>query len=287
MIRAIVTDVDGVIVGDKLGFNFPVPNKDVTEAMKHIRKSGLPMVLCTGKGLYPNIQVIKDSYLNNPHITDGGALISDPLEYKTIARYVIDKETVGKVINYSLTHDAYIEIYYDDSYAIQKNQKSEITKIHTDIMRQDPEIVDDLVTFAASKNVIKIICIVDEQALIDIIDPFFEKTKDRISHVWSIHPALLPRKVTIITKNGVSKKHAVEKVIKSLNVSFDEVLGIGDTPGDWKFMQLCKYAGVVSGEESKELENLVKGKSEGSYFIAKSVNENGILDIFRYFNLYK
>ena len=49
MIKAIITDIDGVIVGKKHGVNFPLPNDDVIQKLKNLHKTGFPIVLCTAK----------------------------------------------------------------------------------------------------------------------------------------------------------------------------------------------------------------------------------------------
>lgn len=80
MIKAIITDVDGVIVGDKKGVNFPLPNERVIERLKAIKKSGIPVILCTGKPTYATEDIIRKAELDNPHITDAGAFIYNPLQ---------------------------------------------------------------------------------------------------------------------------------------------------------------------------------------------------------------
>jgi hydroxymethylpyrimidine pyrophosphatase-like HAD family hydrolase len=62
------------------------------------------------------------------------------------------------------------------------------------------------------------------------------------------------------------------------------VLGVGDTTGDWKFMQLCHYAAAM-GNASNELKELVETKGEDNFFIAPHVDNNGILEVFKHFSL--
>jgi len=44
MIKAIILDVDGVIVGEKIGFNSPYPHPDVINRLKKIRQKGISLV---------------------------------------------------------------------------------------------------------------------------------------------------------------------------------------------------------------------------------------------------
>src|SRR5947209_1656529 len=80
MIKAIITDIDGIIIGEKIGFNSPHPHSKVLRALKIIREKGIPICLCSGKPHYAIGEVIKRAELHNPHITDGGAVTIDPID---------------------------------------------------------------------------------------------------------------------------------------------------------------------------------------------------------------
>lgn len=62
------------------------------------------------------------------------------------------------------------------------------------------------------------------------------------------------------------------------------MLGVGDLIMDWEFIKLCKYAAAV-GNATDELKDLVKTREGGNFFIGPSVDENGLLEIFKYFKL--
>ena len=94
---------------------------------------------------------------------------------------------------------------------------------------------------------------------------------------------MLPAQFGVITAHGVSKKHGAEEIIEKLGISFDEVLGIGDSKGDFTFLEPCGYNGVVG--DNKELQELVAKKDKNKIFFAPSVEENGILEVFEHFEL--
>ncbi len=282
MIKAIITDIDGVIVGAKHGINFPLPNNKVIQKLKELHKGGLPIVLCTAKFQCGIQELVKKAELSNPHITDGGALIIDPLDNLIIKKHTVEKQSVEKIISRSIENNIYIEAYGVDDYFIQKDQICEITEQHTPILQQEPKIVDDLLKAMKKIDVIKLITYArnDQDKL--RIESLLEDMEDGIHTIWTMHPTMLPTRLCIITLNGVSKKAAAEEVMEYLKVSPEETLGIGDTLGDWKFMSMCKYAATV-GDESDELKELVKTKGAGNYFISSSVDEDGFLDIIDYF----
>src|SRR5579859_7815546 len=79
-LKAIILDVDGVLSGSKQGINYPNPHTEVIDALRKICESGIPIILCTGNYYYAKLPIIQSAQLHNPHITDNGALIVNPLE---------------------------------------------------------------------------------------------------------------------------------------------------------------------------------------------------------------
>jgi hydroxymethylpyrimidine pyrophosphatase-like HAD family hydrolase len=120
----------------------------------------------------------------------------------------------------------------------------------------------------------------DKKRLIKLFKPF----ENDLVLSWGVHPIALPLQFGIITAKGISKKNAWEEIIKSANISFNEVLGVGDSTSDWQFIQLCKYASAM-GNASKELKELVQSKGKEFSYVAPTVDENGIIDVFKHFKL--
>lgn len=282
MIRAIITDVDGVLVGKTPHVNFPIPNEKVLEKLKEIRQKGIPVILCSGKSLNPMIPIIENANLNNSHITDGGSVISDPLTNEIIT-HAIRKDIVINIVEFALDNDIYVELYVFGKYFIQKDKVSHYTQEHTKIMQQEPEKVDSLLDVAQKEEVIKILLFIPSIDHKSFIENYVKTIEHNVNLFWGLHPTMLPTQAAILTSNNVSKKHAAQEVAEKLKLSFDEILGIGDAIGDWQFMQICKYVGVVG--DNAELIELAKEKGEGNYVVAPSVEENGILKIFEHFQL--
>src|SRR5260221_3580759 len=128
MIKAIVTDVDGVIVGDKHGVNFPLPNSVISEKLKALHKHGMPIILCTAKFNYSIKDIIQQADLRNPHITDAGALIIDPLNDKIIKKAVFDKALARSIVEKLISNGFYTEVYGIEAYYLQKDHVSEFTE---------------------------------------------------------------------------------------------------------------------------------------------------------------
>lgn len=283
-IKAIILDVDGVIIGEKIGFNFPYPHPDVTSKLKEIRNKGIPIFLCTAKPHSSIEKIIKDAHLNNIHVTQGGAVLINPVNNKVIKKHLIDKKLSKKVIQLFIDDNTYTEFYSLSDYFIQNSQQSEITKIHFDILQKEPVIVSSLADETQKQDIVKIMPIAkneeDKRRLTDLFSPF----NKNLTFSWGSHPIALPRLFGIITAPGISKKQAVSEISKHENVLPSEMLAVGDSTSDWQFIEQCGFAAAM-GNATNELKKLVLSKGKDFSFIGKSVDENGILDIFNHFEL--
>ncbi len=285
MIRGIITDIDGVIVGDKVGFNSPFPHPDVLARIKKIHDSGIPVTLCTGKPHYAVGQIIRVCGLNNPHITDGGAIIIDPITNTIVKKHVMDPSLVAGLVASCLRTDMYVEIYTEESYIIQKSQVREnLTPIHEHILQTAPVIVDDLVEEAKNHEIVKVMPVAtdeeDKKRLISIYEPY----KDQLTLAFGLHPIANPHQFGLITAKGVSKKQSAIDATSALQIPLRDYLGIGDSTSDWSFMELCGYAATI-GNGSSELKKLVVSKEDHGFIAEHSVDENGALTILDYFGL--
>ena len=100
MIKAIILDVDGVIVGEKIGFNSPFPHPEVIKRLKSIRQKGIPISLCTAKPHYAIHKIIENAELNNLHITNGGGVIIDPIDNFIFVSIILNKSSLVVIYIY-------------------------------------------------------------------------------------------------------------------------------------------------------------------------------------------
>jgi len=291
MIKAVVLDVDGVIVGDKEGFNFPYPHKEVIEALKKIRISGIFVCLCTGKTAFAIERIIRDAYLNNIHITDGGALGIDPIDKKVSFQYVINSEKILTLAHFYLHYDIYTEFYTSSECFVLKEQAfsvegqlHELTMLHNIVLQKEATIVDEIDSILKENDIIKIFLMAkNEEQKKFIARSFVEKFGEDMDIDWTYNPNLKGWQLGIVTAKGISKRRGVEDISKHLNVPLDNILGIGDTMHDWEFIEICGY-GAAMENASEQLKELVLEKGRRGY-VAKSVNENGVIGVLKYFGL--
>lgn len=284
MIKAIITDVDGVLAGSLRGVNFPNPHVDVIAAMKRIHKSGIPIILCTGNYYYSKLPIMKAAELANPHITDNGALVIDPLNDKVISKHGFLKDDGVELIKSLVKEGIYIEVYTDHQYFLQNDQKQPLTEKRKVILQQDPVFVESLAEIAAGEDIIKVNAFLKNEAEKQAARDILEKLEKTVHGSWTLNPSLPEWNIINITANGISKKFGAIEAITYLGLSFDDVLGIGDTVTDWDFIELCGY-GAAMGNGEEKLKELVKSKGPGRFMIAPGVDENGVLEVWREFGV--
>jgi len=283
-IKAIISDVDGVMVGKRDGFNFPLPHKEVLSKLEHTSAHGIPIVLCTAKFGFAIKQIAVQAKLHNPHITDGGAVVIDWLAGKIISQQSIDKGTVAACLKSSLEQNIYTELYTANTYFVQASQNSDFTERRSRVLQASPKIVESLVSIAQTQDIIKIINFSEGERDIPKLEANVEKLSGAVNYIWTQHPFLKPRRPMVITAPGVSKQHAVQEVADYLEIPFSSILGIGDSEADWSFMQLCGYVATI-GEDGGRLQELSRAKGEGQYYLAKPVDDHGLLEAMRYFGV--
>lgn len=278
---AVILDVDGVIVGEKIGVNSPHPHPKVMQALCLMRERGIHIVLCTAKPHFAIRDIIEDAHLNNPHITEGGAVIIDPIDNAIVEKHIIENAVAKEAVQAYLAKKVYTEIYTIDNYYVQKNQTSFITERHAHILQARPVIADSLVMECEEREVVKVMPIASNERDKERLTKFFKSFEGRLTLHWGVHPVALPLQFGIITAKDVSKKSAAIAVSRSLQIPLENTLGVGDSLSDWQFIELCGY-GAAMGNASDELKKLVLSKGVRSC-IGAAVDENGILDIFEYF----
>lgn len=283
-IKAIITDVDGVMIGKQEGVNFPLPHVDVLHALEQVASQGIPIVLCTAKFSSAVKQIAVQAKLHNPHITDGGAVIIDWVDDKIVSQHVIKKEVALAYVQSCVERDIYTEVYTVEDYYIQSSQRSDFTEKRVKVIQTQPRIVDLLEKVVNEHDIIKIISFSDGKNE-PKMQSNVERFNNKVNYIWSQHPFLNPRKAMVITAPGVSKQHAAQEVANYLNVPPESILGIGDSEADWDFMQLCGFVATI-GRDGGKLQEFSKAKGEGHYCFANSVDDHGFIEVLRYFRVH-
>lgn len=283
MIKSIITDIDGVIVGSKADYNFPTPHPAVLERLKAINDSGIVVSLCTVKPYFAITDIVEGAGLSGLQITQGGGVIINATDGSIVKAHKLDNTVAQAIVRTCLDNDCYVEAHTEMEYYAQSSQRSDTTVMHTSIYQRDPVFVDSLLQTVQTNNIVKIMPIPRNEQKMHEINQKLQQFAGSVSLNWPSQPAALPWRLGVITAQGISKAQGSHEVADYYHIGVDELLGIGDSTADWQFIEHCGYA-AATGNASDELKQLVGSKGTQS-FIGKDVNENGVLDIFDHFQV--
>lgn len=282
MIRGLILDIDGVIVGGKPGFNFPVPHPEVTKALKTLHQIGISISFCTAKPGFVIKNLVNLIGLDTIHISNGGAEITNHIKNTVIKKHTLDQQTAINFIKTIKTHNLYVEAYTTSGYAIEHNAYCSLTDINVSILNTAPQKVKSLEKFIEQHEIIKIMPAAFTPHDKQIIEKMMENFSD-LQLQWGANPMYAPTLYGVVTKIGITKKSGAYDISKHTQIPLEEMLGIGDGTSDLEFMELCGYAATVANADNKVKEYILGQKEKG--FLGKSVDENGIIDILKYYSL--
>lgn len=283
-IKAMVLDVDGVIIGEKIGFNTPLPSIEVSKTLRELHRHGYIVSFCTSKPFAGVEKTVRDSMLLNCHITDGGAVLFDASVDKVIDTFPVDLHYTKELISEYIQLGYYVAIYTPTDYIIQKSKKSDISDKHEYVLQKAPIVVDDLLAEVSKLNIIKIVVIAKDES--DKIKPdeiFRAKYSDKFNIKWGQPPIIKPLQFGIITNKEISKGKMLLTMMQHYKLQRDDILSIGNSNSDWDFMRETEYVATLENGQDG-IKGLVSHAGDKS-FISRSVDENGFIDIVKHFEL--
>ncbi len=211
-------------------------------------------------------------------------MVVDTLGKKILSQHIIPKDIVKDILSTLLAANVYTEIYTTSAYIIQQSQFGDFTSKHELVLQALPTQVDSLITESENVEVVKIMPIAKDLSDKENVDKILTEFVPKVVVGWGVHPVILPLQFGIVTAPGISKKIAAEQIVSHLGINSKDVLAVGDSTSDWQFIEPCGYK-VAMGNATQELKDLVSSSDHEKSFIAPSVEENGILEVFKHFGL--
>lgn len=268
-------DVDGVIIGTRKGFNYPLPHPDVIEFLKKLKKDGNHVCLCTGRAACGVKEIVRLAELTDLHITDGGIVISNPVNGDLFRCLSLPKMPAKNLVDAFLKNNIYLEIYTTKDYYVLKSKICDYTTIHEEILGCAPVVVDSFDQVLSAEEITKIFLITKGIEEKETVDKLFNSLNADLKTTWSTNPNMPDCNLSWISPKGISKAEAVKIVAKHYGVELLNCVGFGDTETDIEFVLECgESVTFESGEESIRMMVLEKGG-----VILKGVDVNGVLDI--------
>jgi len=283
-LTTVILDVDGVINGTLEGINTPMPSKPVMARLQNLAEKEIRVILCTSKGLFPILDMIKLGGFDNYHIVDGGAIIINPFNKEQIIK-AIDTQYANEIIADLVKKQIYFEVYTVNDYFVPEYSPAKYIDPHAKLMGKMPIKTEDFDKIIRENEISKIMLMTDLETTDPQNKEIFTQYDDLLELKWTSTPSIPGANLLVFTQKGISKKTATEEVGNLLKIDFDDALGVGDNLSDWTFMHLCGYVAAM-GNATQELKDMLTTKEKGHYVVGNDVDKDGILDILDHFNLF-
>lgn len=244
--KALIFDLDGTAIPLAME---ALPSANVINAVKDAKKS-VKVCAATGRSLPHARNILKSLQLNDPCVLSGGTQIVDPQTERTLWEKRLSEEQVKQVINLLLPY----------SYAVGFSDEVEGIPAKNKIIQGSERIiyiwaVEEETAFALQKEINQI-----DGVAAHIPGSW---TKGRLD----IH----------VTHNDATKKHALEELVKILDVEKKDILGVGDNDNDLPLFESVGFK-VAMGNATENLKSAAD-------FIAPSVDEDGLVEVIKKFIL--
>lgn len=264
--KALIVDFDNTLVGPDL-----LVSACLSQSIQALLHNGYIFSLASGRRYTGPIEdICKNLGCTAPQIVLGGAEIIDPKTHETLwARYISD-EVAKKLITFLSEQEIFVGYYNKNIIHTTAGKQIpfyEKTALYKDIdiagIRNIPEII-----IPASMNRFS------EQYADSLIKTLNRKFPD-------IHMAKVTYKTFYgmdITSAKTTKHLALLELLKMLNLTKNEVVGVGDNYNDFPLLTACGVK-VAMSDAPESLKNIAD-------FIAPTEREDGLATVIeKYFGL--
>ena len=287
MYKLIAIDLDGTL----LNSYGEVTNAN-KEAISYALNKGVEIVLASGRDPKTMEKISLELGIKNYLIAGNGASIYDIRLKKNINENFIEKAKALEIIKICKENSIFLNIYTSIGIiteSLNYNVKvfNNENNFRPNNKRTNIEIVKDIYDYINQKelNILKII-ICDENKI--IFNNISEKIK-KIKGVEILDVEHMSKKIirigteeypieyyyTEVTNQNANKWHAIEYLLKKLNISKEEVICIGDNMNDF---EMVKNSGIGIAIKNSALE-----KQNIANYITEDNNSDGVANaIYKY-----
>lgn len=256
MIKMLVLDIDGTI------FKKDYTASDrVKRTLTNLAKSGIKVVLCTGRMYAATKSIAEELQLTTPVICYQGGLVKEITKQNTtLLEKTMPADSARDVINILKSRNIFFNLYINDVLMVEEDNY--LIQQYVDARNIAYEVIgncDDLNLDGLNK----ILAIDDDTELIkNLQEEMAEKFKDELYIVRST-----PRFCEFSNLNA-TKGNAVRFLADKWNIKKDEIMACGDNDNDIE-MLLAAGVRVAMGNATNKLKKIAD-------FVTKSVDDDGV-----------
>lgn len=245
--KAVFIDVDGTLIKN---YSDDLPSPRVTQAIAKAREKGVHVGIVTGRWIKYLHPILDHLQLEGPSVITNGTQVIDSVTKEILWDQALLQEDIEKCI------------------AITKNyaKRIKITEDGEDIDITEKSIWENpLGIYIESLPENEADELINELKHIATISPIkFIGYKPHQSDVWISHVS-------------ATKQHGLVKAAEILDISRDEIIGIGDAYNDFSLM-MASGLKVAMGNAIEDLKAIAD-------YVAPTVEEDGVADVIEKFVL--
>lgn len=256
MIKMIVTDIDGTILGKRLKVS-----ENVKKCFQELIKKNIKIVLATGRMYLATEPLAQEIGLIDPVICYQGGYIREITQNKTILRQIlIDQTTTRKIIEEIKKEKIHINLYADDKLFVEED--NEIIKNYCKDRFIPYKFVENL-NELNYEGFHKILAIDNDAEKINYL--IKNLTKKYGNELYITHSSPQFCEVSNLKAN---KGNAIKFLAEKWGIKKEEILACGDQNNDIEMLN-CVGTKIAMGNASESLKNIAD-------FVTDDVENDGI-----------
>lgn len=244
--KSLILDLDGTTVPSRQD---GMPSQKVLEAVRSAQKKGVKVCIATGRSLFYCHEVLKVLSIDQPCVVDAGTKVIDHVNGKILHHRSLKPEKLQEIVRLCAPF-GYPLLVGTMSVGNIYGSNKEVTSVSQ--ITEDSSKV--FIGTVSKDDAIKIS---EELEAIDDIAV-------HLTTSWASE-SVVDMQITHIEG---TKKHSVEKLLKLINVSKQEAIGIGDYHNDIPLLAAVGYK-VVMGNAPKEVKAIAD-------FVTGDIDEDGV-----------
>lgn len=291
MYKLVAIDLDGTLLN-----SYGEVSQGTKESIKKAIDNGVEVVLASGRPISSVEDLANELNANHYLISGNGAIVYDISKKEIVYDKFLDKEQVLNIIKICEENSIYYNIYTENDvltkslnyntlfYYSENTHKQEEKRTNINILTD----VYEYVKRAEDERYLKI-TICDQSQI--VFNSIIKKIKT-IPNIDILDVAHMSKKIiksgtedipveycyTEITNQNVNKWTALEYIIKEINITKEEVVGIGDNINDKEMIENAGL-GVAMGNSTQIIKEIAKIE-------VATNNDEGVKEVFdKYINI--
>lgn len=245
-IKVAFFDIDGTLLGLEGRYS-----ADTRDEIARIKSLGVSTAVASGRPNFAAQFIIDELMLDDAGCFSTGAHIFLPKENRTIRFNEISKHLCRQLIVALRETDIYYEIYTEQNFFVENDNRQEIRCIHAEHMRQAPVFENFDSVLGRGESIVKLLIAVDcaqDHAQLFALEQAFSNCDFAYAKI-AAYPEWL---FASIIDRGACKHQAFDFLLEYYGVKAENVISFGDAHSDMVFLERAGI-GVAMGQANDEV----------------------------------